>query len=81
MLVELLLSPIFFLVKAILGLFPEIDVLPSFLTDTINLLKGPLSIFPSDLWKLIFINLAFWVTVHFTWAIVEWVYKKIPGVN
>lgn len=81
MVVELLLSPIFFLVKGILNLFPEVQVLPSFLADTINLLKVPLSIFPADLWKVIFINLLFWITVHFTWAIVEWVYKKIPGVN
>ena len=26
-------------------------------------------------------NIAFWLTADMVWAIVEWIYKKIPGVS
>lgn len=22
-----------------------------------------------------------WTTIHISWAIIEWIYKKIPGIN
>ena len=81
MIIELVTSPIFVLIDSIIGLIPEGLVLPNFVSQTLELLKYPLSIFPVDLWVVIISNVTFWYGAQILWAIVEWVYKKIPGVD
>ena len=55
--------------------------LPNYITQFLDLVAVPLSLFPLDLWLLIIGNVTFWATVQFSWAGIEWVYKKIPGVD
>jgi len=81
MIIELLCTPLFLLLNLIISLLPEGFVIPSYITNTIEILKYPLSIFPIDLWILIISNVSFWYIAQVAWAIIEWVYKKIPGLN
>lgn len=81
MIIELLFSPIFSLIEIIINLLPNNIVIPNFISDTLELLKIPLSIFPIDLWIVIITNVVLWYSAQLIWSIIEWVYKKIPGVN
>lgn len=81
MIVQAFFDAQFFFVNFLISLLPDIsfDVLnPS---NTFNILKYALYWFPLDLWILILTNIVFWITVQFSWAIIEWIYKKIPGIN
>lgn len=81
MLIELVTSPIFGLINVIVNMIPDGFNVPNFVSYTLDILKYPLALFPRDLWILIIGNIAFWYTVQLTWGVVEWVYKKIPGVD
>ena len=81
MIIELVTSPMFLLIDSIIALIPEGLVLPNYILQTLDLLKYPLSIFPVDLWVVIISNVIFWYGAQMSWAIIEWVYKKIPGVD
>lgn len=81
MIIELLVSPLFSLVEFIINLLPDGYVFPSYISSTVQLLKIPLSIFPLDLWIIIISNVSFWYIAQLSWAGIEWVYRKIPGVN
>lgn len=68
--------------------FWVMNLLPDFtptavvnISDSIALMAPVLSIFPLDLFKFIFNNGLFWMGIQLSWSIVEWVYKKIPGVS
>lgn len=81
MILELLLNPLFNLIKGLISLLPQFFQLPNWIADTISLIIKAMQVFPSDVWAIVIGNILFWIVVHFTWAIIEWVYKKIPGVN
>jgi hypothetical protein len=38
-------------------------------------------LFPLHLFAFFIGNVVFWLGFHVIWAVIEWVYKKIPGVN
>lgn len=50
-------------------------------TATFKLLAKPLSLFPLDFFHTIWRTGIFWLTVLIAWSLVEWIYKKIPGVS
>ncbi len=81
MITQALLTIIFTLVSLIISLFPEI---PSLNLDT-ETITSNLSIaflfFPHDLWVLVIANIVFWLSSSFVWSVIEWIYKKIPGVE
>lgn len=81
MLIELVTTPIFSLINVIVNMIPDGFNIPNYVWYTIEILKYPLAIFPVDLWVLIISNICFWYTVQLSWSIIEWVYKKIPGVD
>lgn len=81
MIIELLSIPFITVVEFMINLIPEGFVLPSYLSYTLDILKYPLSIFPVDLWILIISNVSFWYMVQISWAIVEWIYKKLPSIS
>lgn len=81
MIVELLTIPFIAVVEFMISLIPEGFVLPSYISYTLDILKYPLSIFPIDLWVLIISNVSFWYMVQVSWAVVEWIYKKIPTIG
>ena len=81
MITESLFDMIFLVNELIINLFPEIQALPNWLQDTINIIKVPLSIFPLDVWITAIGSVTMWYGFQLGWAIVEWIYKKIPGVD
>lgn len=81
MIIKLLLEPIFFLIESIIYFIPEGTSIPSWLTYTVDVLKYPFSIFPADVWIALISSVIFWYVAQMTWAIIEWIIKKIPGVN
>lgn len=81
MIIKLLLEPIFFLIESIISIIPEGTSIPSWLSNTVHVLKYPMSIFPADVWIALISSVIFWYVAQMTWAIIEWIIKKIPGVN
>ena len=81
MIIELILTPIFLLIRTILGLIEGVYYLPSWIEHTISLLSKALMFFPVSVWAVLIANIAFWYVALYSWSAIEWVYKKIPGVN
>lgn len=82
MIVELLLNIVFGSVYFITEVIPNtLFNLPDWGIQAIKMLKTGLGLFPNDVWIVCISNGMFWLVVQFTWAIIEWIYKKIPGVN
>ena len=83
MIVEAILSLIFSFFGFIISLIPE-NILSNNVFDTsgfTSFISNAFVIFPSNLFLVIVANITFWLGVQMLWAIIEWVYKKIPGVN
>lgn len=85
MIIELLLTPVFALLNLILSFLPDmshLDPLYDFdISGFIYLLGYGFFIFPFSLFMIIIGNILFWKSAQMIWAIVEWAYNKIPGVN
>lgn len=81
MIIELLLSPIFLLISGCIGLLPTFVSLPNWLMYFIDFVRKGLSFFPSGVFTIIISNILFWLSLHMIWAIIEWLYKKVPGVD
>lgn len=81
MILELILSPIFSLFDGLLDLLPSMPDMPSWIDSVVDVISGGLYIFPKPVWVLTIGSISFWTFGQFVWAFIEWVYKKIPGVN
>ena len=81
MIIELLLSPLFLLVSFIVSLLGYGGSLPSWSIDFMNMIQVALTYFPSDVFCTVIVNIYLWVVALLSWSVIEWVYKKIPGVN
>lgn len=55
--------------------------LPNWLVQFLKLLSTGLKFFPTDVWIVVTANIYVWWNFQMGWAIFEWLYKKIPGVN
>lgn len=77
-----LLNPLFALIEWVLSVFDfENNNLPTWVDEFLSLIQKALFFFPIDVWVIVLINITFWLTLQFGWAILEWIYKKIPGIN
>ena len=85
MITELLLTPVFWVLGAIVFLFPDLSFLDFFdsysFQPFIDIISPAFAIYPYWLFVLVISNVIFWIGIQFTWAVIEWLYKKIPGVN
>ena len=82
MITAALLNVIFAAIYSISSLIPDAAYhLPDWSVSSLKLLSTGLKIFPTDVWVAVIANGLFWVMLHFTWAVIEWIYKKIPGVD
>ena len=81
MIIEAVFNAIFGIITSLISFIPSGYNVPGWIADTITVLKVPLSIFPQDIWEITIANILFWVGVQSSWSIVEWVYKKLPGVS
>lgn len=79
-----ILSGIFNLLENLVALIPDMsDVTTGFgnLDMFIAALGYGFIVFPLPLFLFFIANVVFWLGLQFVWAIIEWIYKKIPGVN
>ena len=85
MIIELMLYPIFWLFDRILYLLPDFSYLDPLygydISGFIYLLSYGFFIFPFSLFMIFIGNVLFWMALQMGWAIIEWVYRKIPGVD
>lgn len=82
MITEGLLNLVFGLVYDIASALPNtLYALPDWALQAVKLLRTGLGLFPTDVWIVCIANGMFWLVLQFTWAIIEWLYKKIPGVS
>lgn len=82
MITEGVLSIIFSIVYDIASAIPDtLYKLPDWGVQALKLLRTGLGIFPTDVWIVCIGNGTFWLVIQFIWAIIEWLYKKIPGVD
>jgi hypothetical protein len=85
MILELLLNALFALFSLIIDIIPdmtEIQFLEGIdISGFIDFLAYGFLVFPFSLFILFIGNVLFWLSAQMIWAIVEWVYRKIPGVS
>lgn len=79
--IELIFDLIFGLVDGLIGLIPQGLSLPLWSAKAFKLVGFGLSFFPKDAFVIIIGNITFWTLAQMAWAVIEWVYKKIPGVS
>lgn len=77
-----LLKPLWAFIRFLVGLeFRFMAELPNWYDDFLRVIKIGLAIFPLDVWIVVIGNLVVWMGIHLTGAVIEWIYKKIPGVS
>jgi len=81
MIIELMWKPFYVLLNLLISFIPVAFQVPAWLLDTLVLVRKGLSFFPDGVSHILFSNIIFWVTGMTLWGIIEWCYKKIPGVD
>jgi len=86
MIIELLVTPIFELILFIISLIPDFtlnnDSLFNFeIALFISFLGYGFFLFPLQLFMIFTANVVLWKVFQLGWAIIEWAYRKVPGVN
>jgi len=81
MIVEAVCNMFFGLVEFLVAMFSAPLNIPAWIGDASVVIGYGLMIFPLDIWAFCIGSFALWTGIHFAWAIIEWIYKKIPGVN
>ena len=84
MIIALLLRPIFALLRFAVNQIPMLDIDVGSgvtLSALFEIMGVAFYVFPASLFFIFIGNVVFWMSAHMAWAVVEWVYKKIPGIN
>lgn len=83
MIIEAIFNALFLVIDAIISLIPNIGGLnfTGGMGALSTLLAYALYFFPIDLWVALIGNIALWLGIQSGWFVVEWTYKKIPGVS
>jgi hypothetical protein len=84
MLLAMLLTPIFGLILGAISFLPDMSSI-DYVAESAGLIHAIAAIgfviFPQNLFIATIACVVFWLGVQVAWAIIEWIYKKIPGVN
>lgn len=81
MIIELLCTPVFALINFVISLLPTLYQVPDYMSATLDLLAKALYFFPADVFFVVIGNILTWQFIHLGWISIEWVYRKIPGVD
>lgn len=66
----------------VIGLVPKLASLPFVGAENLRVILGyALWFFPIEMWIIAISNICFWIVAMITWSVIEWAYKKIPGVD
>lgn len=81
MIIEKILDMMFAGTDLIISMLPTpiVEVLSGFSVP--DIVRHGVCFFPEDIILATVTAFIGWKTVFLTWAVVEWVYKKIPGIN
>mgnify|MGYP001044305696 FL=1 len=82
MITELVLKVFFGFANFLIGLLPKMNGEQGSITSVFyDLLQYGIYFFGSSPFAMVFASVVLWASVDILWAIIEWVYIKIPGVN
>ena len=84
MIIAMLLRPIFALINLAVNRIPVLDIDVGSgvsLSALFEILGVAFYVFPASLFFMFIGNVVFWMSAHMAWAVVEWVYNKIPGIT
>ena len=82
MIIEGLLAAFFVFVNYVVNLLPENNQVINYgIGGIMGILGFAFRYFPIGLFTFAMMNISFWLSIQFVWAVIEWIYKKIPGVN
>lgn len=81
MIIEAICSALVFLGTGIIKLIPEVVAPMVGFAQARTMLAYALWFFPFQLWVVALGNITFWIITSFSWTLIEWLYKKIPGVS
>lgn len=81
MIIELLFNLIFGLVALLISFIPSGWNIPNWGIQFFKVVSGALAFFPLPVFVIVMTNVGFWLSAHMGWAIIEWCYKKIPGID
>ena len=85
MLIGLILKPFFIFINFIIGLlggfFGDIRFINNGFDVVVDLVGYGVYFMGASTFNLVISSIAFWFTVDMAWACIEWLYKKIPGVD
>lgn len=82
MLIELILAPLWGLVSLLISLIPSLSYVNGTIMEGFyHFIQLGLYFCGSSPFVLILANVLFWISVQIGWAVIEWIYKKIPGIS
>lgn len=64
-----------------ISLVPAVPSTEYMLGGFLNILGIGINLFGRTTFSVIITNIVLWGGIHLAWAIIEWIYIKIPGVN
>ena len=81
MILEGIFNIFFSFVYLLISLLPTIKIPNHDLTGFARVLSSAYSLLPAGFPMAFFANVSLITFIKITWSLIEWVYKKIPGVN
>lgn len=85
MLIGLVLAPFWLLINFIISLLGGFFGDYSFTVHSFDVLLSVLGygvyFFGATTFCMVVSSISFWLTLDMSWAFIEWVYKKIPGIK
>lgn len=81
MIIEMIINTVFIAIEGLINMLPANTVETIVYSPIPDAIKWGAYFFPLD--TLVFAIGMFltWYTILMAWAVIEWVYKKIPGVS
>lgn len=82
MIIELSFAPLFLFFRFLISLIPSLSVANGSIGEGFYHFVGiGLYFVGTGNFLLIIGSVIFWTTLQLSWAVIEWIYKKIPGVS
>lgn len=81
MIIEAICDVVFVPLNLAITLIPSGLTLPDWFISFFNLIQKALFFFPPDVFTTVLGTIIWCLGSQLVWSIIEWVYKKIPGIN
>lgn len=82
MIIEGIINVCFIFVNFLINLLPyNVDTTTGSLSSFLDLLGFGIYVIGPGPFVLIIGSIITWFIIHISWAVIEWIYKKIPGIS